>query len=139
MSYPPLTAFMPHRAPMLLLDRLVHHEDERVVTEATFEPGQLFVDEAGRVSPFVALELFAQSAAAHFGYGGYLRGGAFASGALLGTRKLEAFVDALPTGRALRVEAERVFTMPPAAQYDCVLFDGDRRLAAGTINVAMTG
>lgn len=124
---------------MLLFDELVEHDMTRVCIAKTFREGELFVEEGG-VSSFVSIELFAQAAAAHFGYSGFLAGGVFSSGALLGTRKIELHVPTLPLGHRLEVRASQVFIMPPAAQYDCVLVDaseGDAVLASGTINVAL--
>ncbi len=124
---------------MLLVDRLLAHDLVSVTIEKTFREGELFV-EGGGVSSFVVVELFAQAAAAHFGYAGLVAGGAFASGALLGTRKIELAIPTIPVGRRLEVRATQVFAMPPAAQYDCTLLDtteGETVLATGTINVAM--
>lgn len=135
-AFPPLVAFMPHRAPMLLLDALVSHAEDEVVCEKTFREGELFVEEGG-VNALVALELFAQAAAAHFGYAGLLAGGAARSGALLGARRIELARPRLPVGERLVVRARQVFAMPPAAQFECTLEANGERLAEGTINVAM--
>jgi predicted hotdog family 3-hydroxylacyl-ACP dehydratase len=146
-AIPPLTAFMPHRAPMLLLDALTACSDTEAVCTKTFREGDLFVED-GEVSALVVLELFAQAAAAHFGYLGLKRGGGFASGALLGTRKLELRTPRLTVGEALEVRVTQVMSMPPAAQYQCALVraaraDGgpgaavEETIAEGTINVAM--
>lgn len=124
---------------MLLVDRLLAHDLASVTIEKTFRAGELFVED-GAVSSFVAVELFAQAAAAHFGYAGLVAGGAFASGALLGTRKIDLAVPSIPVDHRLEVRATQVFAMPPAAQYDCTLVDatdGETVLATGTINVAM--
>jgi predicted hotdog family 3-hydroxylacyl-ACP dehydratase len=125
---------------MLLVDRLLAHDDASVAIERTFRDGDLFVED-GAVSAFVTVELFAQAAAAHFGYAGFVHGGVFSSGALLGTRKIDLLVPSFPVGCRLVVRATQTFAMPPAAQYDCVLVDAtedaERTLATGTINVAM--
>lgn len=138
-AYPPLTAFMPHRPPMLFLDALLAHDDTSVVVEKTFRADDVFV-ENGAVSSFVVLELFAQAAAAHFGYAGLQRGGQFTSGALLGTRKIDLHVPTLAVGEAMQVHAKQTFAMPPAAQYECVLVlarDPSHVLAEGSITVAL--
>ena len=138
-AYPPLTAFMPHRPPMLFLDALIAHDDTSVVVEKTFRADDVFV-ENGCVSSFVVLELFAQAAAAHFGYAGLQRGGQFSSGALLGTRKIDLHVPTLAVGELLQVHAKQTFAMPPAAQYECQLVlarDPAQVLAEGSITVAM--
>ena len=135
-AFPPLTAFMPHRAPMLLLDRMIACTDSEAICTKTIRADDLFV-EGGGITTLVALELFAQTAAAHFGYLGLSRGSGFASGALLGTRKLELSVDRLRTGDVLEIRAVQVMSMPPAAQYECTLARGGETIARGTINVAM--
>lgn len=137
-SFPPLERFMPHRRPMLLLDALVAHEEEQVVCTKTFTADDPFVID-GEVSSFVTLELFAQAAAAHFGYLGLSRGGPMGSGALLGARKIELFVDSFAVGQPLTVTACQVMAMPPAAQFECTLEGADgTRLAEGSISVAIT-
>lgn len=136
-AFPPLTSFMPHRPPMLLLDALVAHEGDEAVCEKTFTDGDPFV-ENGQVSSFVALELFAQAAAAHFGYEGLARGGQAQSGALLGARKIDLARDTFAVGEKLSIRVKRVMSMPPMAQFECALTAPDgSTLAAGTINVAM--
>ena len=124
---------------MLFLDALIAHDDTSVVVEKTFRADDVFV-ENGCVSSFVVLELFAQAAAAHFGYAGLQRGGQFSSGALLGTRKIELHVPTLAVGELLQVRAKQTFAMPPAAQYECQLVlarDPAQVLAEGSITVAL--
>lgn len=136
-AFPPLEQFMPHRPPMLLLDALVAHDEDEAVCEKTFTDRDPFV-EHGVVSSFVALELFAQAAAAHFGYAGLMSGGKAVSGALLGARKIDLSRDTFAVGEKLTVRVKRVMTMPPMAQFECAVTDGrGNTLAAGTINVAM--
>ncbi|MDQ3037428.1 MAG: 3-hydroxylacyl-ACP dehydratase [Myxococcota bacterium] len=135
-AFPPLTAFMPHRAPMLLLDRMIACTDTEATCTKTLRSGDLFVEDGG-ITTLVALELFAQTAAAHFGYLGLSRGSGFASGALLGTRKLELVEPRIAVGDELEIRVTQVMSMPPAAQYECVLLRGGETIAKGTINVAM--
>lgn len=135
-GFPPLTAFMPHRAPMLLLDRMIACTDTEAICTKTIRADDVLVEDGG-ISSLVALELFAQTAAAHFGYLGMTRGSGFASGALLGTRKLELTTHRIEVGDALEVRAMQVMSMPPAAQYECALIRGGETIAKGTINVAM--
>ncbi len=135
-TFPPLTTFMPHRAPMLWLDRMSACSDSDVVCEKTIVASDSFV-ENGAMSALVALELFAQTAAAHFGYLALSKGGGMTAGALLGTRKLELFVDRVFVGDMLVVRAKQIMSMPPAAQYECELLRQGETIARGTINVAM--
>lgn len=135
--FPPLVSFMPHRPPMLLLDALLEHGETDVACEKTFREGDPFVAE-GRVTALVAIELFAQAAAAHFAYSSVVRGDASASGALLGARRIELLSPSYAVGERLVVRARQLGLMPPAAQYECtVARDDGAVLARGTINVAM--
>lgn len=121
---------------MLVLDAMLHCDETTALCRRTIRAGDVFV-EADGASALLALELFAQTAAAHFGYLGMLRGGGLASGALLGTRKLELEVDRYRIGDVLEIRASQVMSMPPAAQYECSLSRDGEVLARGTINVAM--
>jgi predicted hotdog family 3-hydroxylacyl-ACP dehydratase len=129
---------MPHRPPMLMLDALLEHDETRVACDKTFREGDPFVQD-GRVTAFVAIELFAQAAAAHFAYAGVVRGDVSASGALLGARKIELLVPSYAVGERLIVRAVQLGLMPPAAQYEGTIERGDGTvLARGTLSVAMT-
>jgi predicted hotdog family 3-hydroxylacyl-ACP dehydratase len=135
-AYPPLVAFMPHRPPMLMLDAMRSHDDDGCVCTKTFRAGDPLV-EGERVSSLVAIELFAQTAAAHFGYVGFLGGGARTSGALLGTRKIDLHVGHFTLGAEIVIRVKQVFVIPPAAQFECTAEIDGVRVAEGTINVAM--
>jgi predicted hotdog family 3-hydroxylacyl-ACP dehydratase len=134
--YPPPVAFMPHRPPMLMIDALLAHSDDACTCTKTFRADDPLVEGDG-VSALVMIELFAQTAAAHFGYAGFVAGGAMTSGALLGTRKIELAVGTLPLGQAITIVATRTMAMPPMAQFECEARLGDRVIATGSINVAM--
>jgi predicted hotdog family 3-hydroxylacyl-ACP dehydratase len=134
--YPPPVVFMPHRPPMLMIDALVAHSDDACTCTKSFREGDPLV-ENGRVSTLVTIELFAQTAAAHFGYAGFLAGGGMSSGALLGTRKIDLATAWLAVGQPITITAKRVMAMPPMAQFDCEASIDGRVIATGTINVAM--
>ncbi len=135
-AFPPLVAFMPHRPPMLMLDRMISHAADECVCTKTFREGDPLVEDGG-VTSLVAIELFAQAAAAHFGYAGYLEGGRRTSGALLGTRKIDLAVARFALGEEIVVRARQLFAIPPAAQFECTAQIAGTTVAEGTINVAM--
>lgn len=136
-TYPPLVAFMPHRPPMLLLDTLLEHGELEVVCDKTFRPDDPFA-EGGRVTALVTIELFAQAAAAHFGYAGFEKDGRPGSGALLGTRRIDLLAPHFAVGERLLVRARQLGVMPPAAQYECTIErESGEVLARGSLSVAM--
>lgn len=123
---------------MLMIDALEAHSDDACTCTKTFRTGDPLVED-DHVSALAVIELFAQTAAAHFGYAGLVRGGVMASGALLGTRKIELEIGTLPLGEPITIEARRTLAMPPMAQFDCEARLGERVIARGSINVAMGG
>jgi predicted hotdog family 3-hydroxylacyl-ACP dehydratase len=127
---------LPHRGPMLWLDEVRRVTDQQVETKAVIRRGHI-LERAGRVPPLAAIELFAQTAAAlmahRLGRGG---GEGRVSGALLGTRGVDVFVDGFAVGDELIVVAEETWGAGALAQFDCVLWRGSDRVAEGTINVA---
>jgi predicted hotdog family 3-hydroxylacyl-ACP dehydratase len=129
---------MPHRPPMLMIDALVAHSEDECTCIKTFRAGDPLV-EGGRVSALAVIELFAQAAAAHFGYAGVLRGGPMTSGALLGTRKIDLAIGSLAVGDEITIVAHRAMAIPPMAQFECTASVGGRVIATGSINVAMGG
>jgi predicted hotdog family 3-hydroxylacyl-ACP dehydratase len=129
---------MPHRAPMLMIDTLLAHSDDACTCEKTFRVGDPLVED-GHVSALVLIELFAQAAAAHFGYAGLARGGPVTSGALLGTRRIDLSVGSLKVGEPITIAVRRAMAIPPMAQFDCEASVGGRVIGSGSINVAMGG
>lgn len=121
---------------MLMIDALVAHSEDECTCTKTFREGDPLV-EGGRVSALAVIELFAQAAAAHFGYAGILRGGALSSGALLGTRRIDLALGTLAIGDEITIVARRAMAIPPMAQFECTASIGGRVIASGSINVAM--
>jgi len=139
MTADPILRRLPHEGPMLFLDEVLSVSDTKVETRVTLGEDFLMCGPSGAISPLVALELFAQSAAALMAH---RAGGPDAppvSGALLGTRKLDCHVDALLVGDVLRIEAEERWGAEQLAQFQCTLYretpDGEEKVAEGAINV----
>ena len=119
---------------MLFVDEVLAVGGDRIETICRLPADHIMVNQ-GRVSPLVAIEFFAQSAAALMAYRAAGTNQPNVSGALLGTRKLEVFVDVLHVGDELRVEAIELWGQGKLAQLNCTLFRDDERIATGTINV----
>ena len=143
-SFPPVGTLLPHRPPMLLVDEVLEHEELRVVCQTTIRSDMLFVRD-GAAPPLLAVELFAQSAATlmalvttrnltardAMGAGDARIGG----GALLGSRKIQLFVDELRVGDVLRIECEEKMAIGMTAQIECSMHRGETLVARGSINV----
>jgi hypothetical protein len=57
------------------------------------------------------------------------------TGALLGSRQVRLFADALWPGDEVEIHCEEVWTIGPAAQIECALYREGVMLAEGSINV----
>lgn len=127
---------MPHRAPMLLLDRIVHSDDSATCCEVTIGPHSLFRQADGSVPAWVSLEYMAQAMAAHVGMDFWRRRAPVPIGLLLGTRRLTLSVEAFSAGRTLRVHAEPGWTDETLSSFACRITDaaGGEVLAEGQLN-----
>ncbi|MFO0649819.1 MAG: hypothetical protein U0326_26610 [Polyangiales bacterium] len=114
MAWPPIEALVPHRAPMLLIDRVASVEGATMTCELTVRAGAMFVD-AGAVPAAVFVEYMAQTAAAHEGLSS-MRGSPRA-GRLLGVREAVFDVDRALVGEVLTVKATRDWDDGESALY----------------------
>jgi predicted hotdog family 3-hydroxylacyl-ACP dehydratase len=129
-----LASLVPHRPPMLLVDELVSHEGRGIVCRTTIREDHLFLQRDG-VSSILAIELFAQTAAALVGLLAPPGGPSLAQGALLGSRQISLYTDVLKVGDVLEIHCTESWTIEMAAQIDCALYRGTEKIAEGTINV----
>lgn len=104
----PIDVLLPHAGRMILLDRVVEWDAERVLCERLVRRGDPFVDANG-LPAWAGVELMAQAIAAWNGCQVLTAAGTVRPGFLLGTRAYRADVDAFAPGRTLRIEAIRHF------------------------------
>jgi predicted hotdog family 3-hydroxylacyl-ACP dehydratase len=127
---------------MLLLDRVLSYDGERVICELVLEPNSPFVlagdaagDVPGEVPAIVGLEYMAQAAAAGAGLSARDKGGPPRMGFLLGCRNLTIAVDSFRVGDRLTVEARRTFGENELASFACQVRRGDDVLVEGALTV----
>jgi predicted hotdog family 3-hydroxylacyl-ACP dehydratase len=130
-----IASLVPHRPPMLLVHELVSHEGRGIVCTTTIGPDFLLVRADRTVSSIVAIELFAQTAAALVGLLAPPGGPSMATGALLGSRGIKLHVDRFDVGDVLEIRCTESWTIEMAAQIDCELYRRGEKIAEGTINV----
>jgi predicted hotdog family 3-hydroxylacyl-ACP dehydratase len=136
-SFPPVADLVPHAAPMLLLDRVLEHDDLRTVCSVRSEDSALFAEASGDVPSWVGLEYMAQCAAVHGGLAAKQRGEAPRPGLLLGSRRLQLHVPVFSAGRPLRVVVRHHRGELGLVTFDCWVEseDGDEVLAEGRVNL----
>ena len=130
----PIAALLPHRPPMLLVDRLLEDDAEMVRVEATVKPDGLFVTEEG-MPAWVGIELMAQTVASWAGLRRHEAGEPVRLGFLLGTRKYECTLAHFPLGARLEIEARQELVAENGlAVFACKIFLGADIIATANLN-----
>jgi predicted hotdog family 3-hydroxylacyl-ACP dehydratase len=134
----PLEALLPHRPPMILLDRLLRVEEDTVESEVTLRPDSQFV-RAGEIGAWVGIEYMAQTVALLAGARAQLAGSRPRVGLLLGTRDYQVTRPAFFVGEVLRITAHQLMADPSGLSVlECrIVEDGTGELLAqGTLTGA---
>jgi len=123
-----LDELLPHRAPMMFLDRVESFDASARSLTAAFEITQdhvLYSPSCGGVPNWAAIEFMAQAAAALAGIFDKEHDPEQLArpGLLLGTRKLDLRIDAFKAGRTYKVTATSVFWDADSASFSCVIAD----------------
>ena len=132
--YPPLEDLLPHRAPMILLDRVEDDAAESITCGVTLRDESTFV-ENGSVPAVVATEYMAQCVATFAGLKASRQGGEVRVGYVIGARLIEFAVDAFHVGENLVVEAHRVWGDDILGTFECTVSCGGRRMASAILTV----
>jgi len=137
MQFPQIATLVPHAAPMLLLDRVISADADKLCAEVAIADDSLFQTGAG-VGAWVGIEYMAQAIAAWAGYHAQQRGEAVKIGFLLGARRYDANVPCFVTGSTLHVEVEKLLQADNGlGSFACSIKDADsqQQLAQATISV----
>jgi len=137
-TFPPIADVVPHRPPMLLLDRVLSYDGERVVCELTLQPNSPFAqpgENGGEVPAIVGLEYMAQAIATGAGLSARDKGQPARVGFLLGCRNLTIAVDSFRVGDRLTVEARRTWGESDLGSFACKVRRGDDVLCEGALTV----
>ncbi|KAF0221469.1 MAG: 3-hydroxylacyl-(acyl carrier protein) [Rhodospirillaceae bacterium] len=125
-----MTDLLPHRPPMVLVDRLVAFDDDSAHVQAEIRPDHPFLRPLG-VAAHVGMEMMAQACGAHVGALARQAGDAIRLGFLLGTRSYVAHLSWFPPAAVLDVLVRRVFNEDGMGVYDCrILLAGAEAAAA---------
>jgi predicted hotdog family 3-hydroxylacyl-ACP dehydratase len=139
-TLPPIEELVPHRPPMLLIDRVCAHGDDVTISTVAIRPDSPFVAAGsdGRlgVPAVVGIEYMAQTVAAYAGLSARKEKRAPRIGFLLGCRELSLATDAFAVGEILTVEVRRVFGENDLGSFSCKVVGADgRTLASGSLTV----
>jgi predicted hotdog family 3-hydroxylacyl-ACP dehydratase len=117
-----MEALLPHRPPMILIDRLVDAQEAESTCEVTITPRTLFLESAG-VPAYVGLEYMAQAIAAHGGYTSYRAGEPIALGFLLGTPRWQSWCRYFTVGQTLWIHVAHVWGDNEFLRFHCTITD----------------
>jgi predicted hotdog family 3-hydroxylacyl-ACP dehydratase len=125
-QYPPIEQLLPHRPPMILIDRMIDATETGSTCEITIGPQTLFLEPAG-VPAFVGIEYMAQAVAAYGGYKSFRVGESVAVGFLLGTPHLKTYCQFFELGQTLQVQVTLVWGQHELMQFHCTIQDASTR------------
>ncbi len=136
-TYPEVVSLLPHRPPMLLVNRVVDVQEKIGSAEAVVDPSHLFLREDGTLSPEVIGELVAQGfgvceACRRLDKGLTIDGGGYLSN----LRDMEVFAPA-HIGDRLTVKTEKIDECFNTHIVRGEVFCNERKLACATVYIFM--
>jgi radical SAM protein with 4Fe4S-binding SPASM domain len=84
-----ISGFVPHKQPMLVVDKLVEVKERKSVSELKISEDSIFICEDGRLNEISYPEIFSQAIAAQSGFKNLRNGETGSEGLLLGIKNLE--------------------------------------------------
>jgi predicted hotdog family 3-hydroxylacyl-ACP dehydratase len=105
MNYLPIADYLPHRPPMILLDRVIEANRSHIVCEVTIQVDSPFCNGAG-VPGWVGIEYMAQTIGVLSGWRAQAEQSPVKVGFLVGTRQYQSHVPLFHVGDVLRITAD---------------------------------
>lgn len=133
---PPIEHLVPHRAPMLLIHRVIAATENDVTAEARVDAGSIFAVDGAGIPSYVGLEMMAQTVCAYDGLQRFNERPSPLMGFLLGCRKYTVRRPYLAPGTVLTITARVLLHHGEMASFACRMSDGETAtLAEGSLNV----
>jgi 3-oxoacyl-[acyl-carrier-protein] synthase-1 len=133
-SYPPLAELVPHKPPMLLLDRVLSYSTDRVCCAVEIRADSPFAGPGG-VPAVVGVEYMAQCIAVYAGLAARDKGDPVRVGFLLGSREVRLDAETFAVGDRLEVEARRTWGDNDLGSFACHVRRGAEVLVHGNLTV----
>jgi predicted hotdog family 3-hydroxylacyl-ACP dehydratase len=132
----PLLGLIPHRPPMLAVDRLISLTENEAVTETVFSPGSIFAKNDGHIEEATLFEMIAQAFAAAMAAGGQKAGAG--AGYLVGLKRVK-FHGAALAGLSVTVRSKVISQVDDFFVVEGEVRQDGRLLASGQITVFVPG
>lgn len=121
--FPPVEQLLPHGETMVLLDKVLSHDDQKTECSVVITPGSLFFDDIGTVPTWVGLEYMAQCIATHAGLIAKANGKEIQIGYWVGSRKITFNTDCFYKDQSLNIQASKVWQDDHSGSFDCHIKD----------------
>ncbi|MDA8430426.1 MAG: radical SAM protein [Geobacteraceae bacterium] len=125
---------IPHKPPMLLIDRLLEVKERASVSEMTVRADMIFVDENGHLDDASYPEIISQAVAAQEGFRRFGGRNPLVEGFLLGIKNLEIFGDSY-VGDTLRISLYKKAKFGDFGILSGEVYKGEELIARGEIKV----
>ena len=125
---------IPHKPPMLLIDRLLEVKERASVSEMTVRRDMLFVDENGKLDDASYPEIISQAVAAQEGFRRFGGRNPLIEGFLLGIKKLEILGNSY-VGDTLRISLYKTAKFGDFGILSGEVYKGEELIARGEIKV----
>jgi predicted hotdog family 3-hydroxylacyl-ACP dehydratase len=130
----PAAGLIPHRPPMLLVDRLISFDSGSGIVEACLDSGSILVDSTGRLDKVALVEILAQGYATIKGYDDLINGKPVQEGFLVGIRKLKLSGEAF-AGERLSISIKTVGSFEGFAVVEGEIRRADEIIASGSLKL----
>ncbi|MCE9680357.1 hotdog family protein [Shewanella sp. AS1] len=129
--------YIPHRKPMILIDLLLEHQEDTLLTQTCISENSAYFDtKLAGVPNYVGIEYMAQSIAALAGIEAKAALQPIRIGFLLGTRKLKFDIDTFIQGETYQTRVSRLYQEDNGlAVFDCQILHQGKIVAQANINV----
>ena len=138
MSYLSPEAYLPHDAPMMLLESVEHVTDDMAVCRVAIDRQSVlapFLNADGDLPGWYALELMAQTVGVWSGWHRQQQGQEhIALGMVLGARELVCAAGIVPAGLTLNVSVTLLMQDERFGSFECTIAAGEETLATGRVN-----
>ncbi len=134
--FPPIEDILPHRDPMLLLDRVLGFDTTTASAQYTPRRGAWYADTEGNMPAWIGVELMAQTVAAHDSLLRRDQGLPPKQGALLGTRRLTCTRSSFAADQALVTHTQVIYREASGmGAYECSIEMDGASVASATLIV----
>jgi 3-oxoacyl-[acyl-carrier-protein] synthase-1 len=130
----PITEFLPHNDPMILIERVVAFQDDFIHCQTTIHPHSPFC-ENGIVESYIGIEYMAQTVAAWNGIMAKRQCKKPKIGFLLGSRRLELLHTSFKVGDVLNIYAKTLYMDAEMGSFDCWIDVNGTRAAQARLSV----